>query len=275
MRRIDAHCHFWQLGRADYDWLKGAGRSLAPIRRDFNPADYPGDARMVVVQAAPTLAETDYLLSLAEIDDRIAGVVGWVDLSDAGAVTALGEWAGNPWFLGIRPMLQDIAETDWILTRPRADALAALTDLGLCFDALVLERHLTVLERFARANPDLPIVIDHAAKPQPGNKTAWAEGMKALAAVPGVHCKLSGLVTELSPEDRRDPLPALRAIVEPVFDWFGAERVMWGSDWPVLTLAISFADWRGLTDELLCDLTEAERSAVLGGNATRFYGVQP
>lgn len=275
MRRIDAHCHFWRLDRRDYGWLDGAGGPLAPIRRDFAPSDYPGDARLIVVQAAPTLAETDYLLSLARSDRRIAGVVGWVGLDEPGAAAALRERARNPMFRGVRPMLQDIAEADWILTRPRADAIAALTELGLRFDALVLERHLPALARFVRDNPDLPIVIDHAAKPQPGDRMAWTEGMKSLAAIPHVHCKLSGLVTELAPGQRRDPLLALRAIFAPLLDWFGPDRLLWGSDWPVVTLAASYADWCALTDDLLRDLTGAERAAILGGNATRFYGVAP
>ena len=239
MHGVDAHCHFWRLDRRDYGWLQGEGGPLAPIRRDFLPADYPGDIAMIVVQAAPTLAETDYLLSLAEADDRIVGVIGWVDLADPGAAAALRDRAANPKLKGIRPMLQDIAEADWIVTAPRADALAALGDLGLCFDALVLERHLPALAAFARENPDLPIVIDHAAKPQPGDRAAWAEGMQTLAANARIRCKLSGLLTELSPEERRDPLPALRAIVVPLLDWFGPDRLIWGSDWKVLTIAAS------------------------------------
>lgn len=273
MQVIDAHCHFWRLGRGDYGWLDGEGGPLAPIRRDFTPADYPGEARLIVVQAAPTPEETDFLLSLADTDPRIAGVVGWVDLAGPGAEAALAARAAHPKFRGVRPMLQDIAATEWILTAPRAGALAALTGLGLRFDALVQVRHLPALARFARANPDLPVVIDHAAKPQPGDPTAWAEGMKALAAIPQVHCKLSGLLTELAPADLHAPLPALRAIVLPLIDWFGPERLIWGSDWPVLTLAADYARWRDLTEALFAGLDTGERAAILGGNAARFYGV--
>jgi len=275
VRGIDAHCHFWRLSRGDYGWLDGKGGPLAPLRRDFAPPDYPGDARLIVVQAAPTLAETDYLLSLGDMDPRIAGVVGWVDLADPGAEAALRARAAHPKFRGVRPMLQDIADTDWILTAPRPEALAAMTGLGLRFDALVQVRHLPALARFVRANPELPVVIDHAAKPQPGDPALWAEGMKALAAIPHVHCKLSGLLTELSPDDLRNPLPALRAIALPLIDWFGPERLIWGSDWPVLTLAASYDRWRDLTADLLAGLSDADRTAILGGNAVRFYGVEP
>lgn len=269
---IDAHCHFWRLSRGDYGWLDGAGGPLAPIRRDFLPPDYPGDAaRLIVVQAAPTLAETDFLLGLAAETPRIAGVVGWVDLADPAAVAQLTTRAKDPWFKGVRPMLQDIAATDWLEHAPRPDALAAVRDLGLRFDALITERHLGVLARFAGRNPNLPLIIDHAAKPR--RTPGWEEGMRALAALPWVQCKLSGLMTELAPEERADPLAALRPIVARLLDWFGPERLIWGSDWPVMTLAASYDQWVALTGELLRDLTEAERAAILGGNAARFYGV--
>lgn len=273
MRILDAHCHFWRLDRGDYGWLSGEGGPLAPIRRDFLPGDYPGPGRMIVVQAAPTLAETDWLLSLR--DPRIAGVVGWVDLAAATAARDLRRHAQDPGFRGIRPMLQDIAETEWLLTAPRPDALAALVDLGLTFDALVTARHLPVLAHFADMNPRLPIVIDHAAKPLPEDRRDWLAGMAALAARPQIHCKLSGLMTGLSPDQLRDPLPALLEIVAPLLDWFGPDRLIWGSDWPVLSLAAPYLDWLALCEELLADLSGDQQAAILGGNAARFYGVGP
>lgn len=275
MPGIDAHCHFWRLARGDYGWLAGTGGALEPLRRDFAPADYPGLTRVIAVQAAPTLAETDHLLGLGAEDSRIAGVVGWVDLASPRAVEDLRARAANPLFRAIRPMLQDIADTGWLLSSPRPEALAALAGLGLRFDALVTTRHLPVLARFAAANPDLPIVVDHAAKPQPGPRHDWEEGMAALARDPRIHCKLSGLLTELSPDERRDPLPALRPIVARLLDWFGPHRLIWGSDWPVVTLAAPFGDWVSLTGALLDGLSAGEKAAILGGNAARFYGVEP
>lgn len=274
MQLIDAHCHFWRLDRGGYGWLDGAGGALEPLRRDFLPSDYPGDARLIVVQAAPTLAETDFLLDLAARDDRIVGIVGWVDLADPGAARDLCARAANPLLRGVRPMLQDIADTGWLLTAPRPDALATMAEHGLRFDALVTERHLPMLARFAAANPGLSIVIDHAAKPQPDGRTAWEEGMAELARDPRIHCKLSGLLTELSPGDRLAPLSALRAIFDRLLDWFGTGRLIWGSDWPVVTLAAPFDNWRNLTDALLHGLSGDERTAILGGNAARFYGVR-
>ena len=143
MQIIDAHCHFWRLARGDYGWLAGEGGPLAPIRRDFLPGDYPAEApRLIAVQAAPTVAETEFLLALAAEEPRIAGVVGWVDLTDPGAVETLQRLAADQKFKGIRPMLQDIADTDWLLTAPLPAVPVAVTSLGLRFDALVTQRHL-------------------------------------------------------------------------------------------------------------------------------------
>lgn len=273
MQALDAHCHFWRLDRGDYGWLTGAGDALEPIRRDYLPQDYPGPGRVIAVQAAPSVAETEFLLDLAARTDRIAGVVGWVDLSEPEATTTLRSLAANPLFRGVRPMLQDIEATDWLVADARPEAIAALGDLGLTFDALVTERHLGMLADFAAANPSLPVIVDHAAKPQPGPRPGWDEGHECLACLPNVSCKLSGLMTELSADQRRDPLPALRDIMRRLLDLYGIDRLIWGSDWPVLTLAATWAEWRDLTDTLLSDLAEGERAAILGGNARRIYGV--
>lgn len=274
MTEIDAHCHFWSLARGDYGWLEGEGRPLAPIRRDFAPSDMPGTAPVIAVQAAPSSAETDYLLRLKH--PRLAGVVGWVDLAAPSTCGQISDLSINPRFRGIRPMLQDIPETDWLLTAPRADTLATMARMNLTFDALVTPRHLGVLATFAAQNPDLAIVIDHAAKPRlavGGEDEEWLAGMAALAADPRIHCKLSGLLTEISPAQLADPLAVLGPVVGRLLDWFGPERLIWGSDWPVLNLAGDYALWRSLTDQLLAELTDDERAAIMGGNAARFYGI--
>ncbi len=274
MQTVDSHCHFWQLDRGDYGWLDGEGGHLQPIRHDFLPADYPVDQRLIVVQAAPSLAETDFLLSLAESDSRIAGVVGWVDLSVPETAETLGKRARNPLLKGIRPMLQDIAESEWIMTAPDQGAVEALVSLGLRFDALVTSRHLPHLLRFVEKNDALPVIIDHAAKPQKDDVQAWQEGMKRLAANGRIYCKLSGLLTEFGGDDLANPEPRLRMLFGQLLDWFGPGRIVWGSDWPVLTLAASFERWSALTEMLLRDLSPAERDAIMGGNARRFYGLE-
>jgi L-fuconolactonase len=279
--RIDAHQHFWSLARGDYTWLNvEANPSLAPIHRDFQPDDLRpllrarGISGTVLVQAASTVAETDYLLSLAEANDFIRGVVGWVDLTAPDADATIERLARHPAFKAVRPMLQDLPDPAWISTAPIGPAIHAIVRLGLRFDALVKTPHLPHLLTFAQRHPALPIVIDHAAKPDMAHDefTAWRALMAPLAALPQVHCKLSGLVTEIGPGWRLD---TLRPYVDAVLELFGPQRVMWGSDWPVLNLAADYPRWAEATDSLLENRTAEQRDAVLGGNAIRFYGLAP
>jgi L-fuconolactonase len=275
--RIDAHQHFWRLARGDTTWLNPSlDPSLAPIHRDFEPADLEpllraqGIAGTVLVQAAPTLAETLFLLSLADQHAFIRGVVGWVDLSAPDATATLDRLARHPAFKAVRPMLQDLPDPAWISTAAIGPAAQALVRLGLCFDALVKTAHLPHLLDFARRHPALPIVIDHAAKPDMahGEFAAWRALLTPLAALPHVYCKLSGLVTEIGPSWQ---IETLRPYVAAVLELFGPQRVMWGSDWPVLNLAAGYARWSETTHALMHGLDEDARAAVLGGNAVRFY----
>ncbi|MBP1853045.1 amidohydrolase family protein [Rhizobium halophytocola] len=289
MSQIDAHCHFWSLQRGDYGWLRADDPGLAPICRDFGPEDIAtsladaGRERLVVVQAAPTDAETAFLLSLADGHPEIAGVVGWTDLSAPDAATRITTLARARKLKGLRPMLQDLGQDDWILTAPQPNAISAMVEHGLRLDALVLPRHLDPLARFVERHPDLQVIIDHAAKPPlsaGGNDhrhDLWRSGMQRLAAFPHVHCKLSGLLTEMDPAQCREINTAL-AVLQPLFDdllrWFGPTRLVWGSDWPVLRLAASYDFWADLTDRLLGDLDATDRRAILGGNAERFYDLK-
>jgi L-fuconolactonase len=288
MQRIDAHQHFWQLARGDYDWLRPDDPALAPIAHDFLPASLApllrahDVGRTVLVQAAGTVAETEFMLGLAATHDFVGGVVGWVDLSHEEAGPTLARLAQDGRLKGVRPMLQDLPEDDWIVEAPRPDALRALQRLGLRFDALVLPRQLAPLARFVGAWPELPVVIDHAAKPPLATAwddepmRAWRRDMARLAAAPQVCCKISGLLTELALADRAAPdraIARLRPVVDALIDWFGPERLMWGSDWPVLTLAAGYADWVAISDALLQALSPHERAQVLQGTARRFYGL--
>ncbi len=276
--RIDAHQHFWQIARGDYDWMTD---EVAMIRRDVLPAELaPALQRhridaTVVVQAAATVSETEFLIDLAQKAHFIKGVVGWVDLDDPAAPQTLDRLRTNSVFKGVRPMLQDIADTDWIL-RPRIRAnLEELAARGLRLDALVTPRHLPALHDIARALPELPIVIDHCAKPViKGGVDAgddWRDGVEALAQEPNVFCKVSGLANECGPGWNAT---RLRPVVAHVLKHFGAERVMWGSDWPVLDLAGSYDAWHAVAEDLFTPLSDAARSAVWGGTAARFYGLE-
>ena len=278
IERIDAHHHVWSLARGDYDWLQPT-LALAAIHRDFSLADLRPqlDAAQieatVLVQAAPTVAETRFLLDVARSSGGLVrGVVGWADLSAADAVATLERLAREPLLKSIRPMLQDLPDADWI-DRPEVQpALAALPQLGLRLDALVKPRELKALLRALERYPELAVVIDHCAKPEiaAGNWQPWAEDLGALARHTRAHCKLSGLVTEAG---RGWTVEMLRRYVEHVLECFGTQRVLWGSDWPVVTLAASYADWNRATGALLAQLPATDAAAIRGGNARRFYGL--
>ncbi|WP_295813264.1 amidohydrolase family protein [uncultured Nitratireductor sp.] len=273
MRRIDAHQHFWKPARGDYGWLTP---ELSAIYRDFLPDDLEplmkaeGIDGTVLVQAAPSDAETDFMLSLAEENVFIEGVVGWVDFESPNAAKRIAELAAHPGFKGLRPMIQDIPDPDWMLHPQRDAAFRALIDHGLVFDALVLPKHLRNLAVLVDRYPEMQVVIDHCAKPEIafGAMDEWAESMTALAEREQVSCKLSGLVTEAGDGwDRK----RLRPYADHVLRVFGPTRVIWGSDWPVCTLAASYAEWCETTAALLAHFRTEERAAILGGNAIRVY----
>lgn len=270
---IDAHQHFWTLARDDYGWLEP---SDAVLYRDFQPDDLgpllerAGVARSVLVQAAPTVAETRYLLDLADRTDWVAAVVGWVPLERSGVERTLDELAANPAFRGVRPMIQDIPQDDWMLGHSLAPGFRALAERGLSLDALVKPPHLPHLLSVLQRHPDLRVVVDHAGKPEIGQRhfDDWANDIARLAAETSACCKLSGLVTEAAPDWQTQDL---RPYVAHLIECFGAERLMWGSDWPVVELAGGFARWREATHQLIEGLGESERRAILGGTAARFY----
>jgi L-fuconolactonase len=227
----------------------------------------------VLVQAAPTADETRFLLEVAKASGGLVrGVVGWADLTAHDAVATLGALAAEPLLKGVRPMLQDLADPSWIARPEVQPTLAALATLGLRFDALVTPRELKPLLATLERHPDLAVIIDHCAKPDIAHDAwqPWADDLAAIARHSAACCKLSGLVTEAG---RGWSVDALRRYVAHVLDCFGTGRVIWGSDWPVLTLAASYAEWVEACDELLAGLTQGERDAIYGGNARRFYGL--
>lgn len=275
--RIDAHHHVWQLARGDYGWLTPA---LEPIHRDFSLADLaPFLARhrvdaTVLVQAAPTVAETEFLLATARASDGIVrGVVGWVDLAAGNAIATLERFARDRLLKSIRPMLQDMPDPDWILRASVQEALRALPRLGLRFDALVKPPQLPGLLKTIERLPDLALVVDHGAKPEIAKQhwEPWAAMIAAVAANPGVHCKLSGLATEAAADWTVD---LLRRYVDHLLECFGPQRLLWGSDWPVVDLAGGYTRWMNASEALLESLDALDCAAIFGGNAKRFYGLQ-
>ena len=270
--RIDAHQHFWRIADRTGQWPPA---ELAPIYRDFGPNDLEpllaanGFDGTVLVQTMEREADTAYMLDLAARHAFIKAVVGWADLKAADAPEAIARLAADPKLKGLRPMLQDIADDGWIDDPALAPAIEAMIAHDLAFDALVLPRHLGPLRVFAARYPGLRIVIDHGGKPliASGAITSWRQAMVRLAALPNVRCKLSGLLTEAG---GREP-EAVRPYAETLLELFGPDRLIFGSDWPVLRLAGDYGAWVDQCQEIV---PSEHHDAVFGGNAVIFYGLE-
>jgi len=274
--RIDAHQHYWKLSRGDYDWMQAP--DLQPLRRDFLPEHLLPELnsqridKTVLVQAAPTVQESDFLLELAERESSVLGVVGWIDCEAPDFERQLSQRNRRPAWLGIRPMLQDISDDHYLLRPTVLESLNVLGSSGGRLDLLVTSRHLATVDQALCLVPGLPAVVDHCAKPDLRKKdlSDWCLGLERVAAHPQVYCKLSGLVTEAPPGFSAVELaPA----VEFVWSLFGPDRLMFGSDWPVCTLAASYDRVATLLYEILGSrLSGAAEANLFGRNALRFYG---
>ncbi len=272
--RIDAHHHFWKLGRYDYPWL---GPQLNAIYRDFGPDDLPPLLarqridRTVLVQTISSLDETKWFLSLARQHPFIAGVVGWVDLKDPRVGDTLDELLASPGLVGIRHQVHDEPDVNWLLRPDVQHGLGELARRGLPYDLLIRPPHLAASLQVARNFPNLPLVVDHSAKPRIAQRgwDDWVGGLAALAQCPNVWCKLSGLITEA---DWANWQPAdLKPYLDHVLATFGPERVLFGSDWPVCLLAGSYDRVVAALEAGLAHLSVAEREMIFGANAARLY----
>lgn len=272
-RRIDCHVHFWHLARGDYFWMEPG---LTRIYRDFGPEDLrpllapAGIDEIVIVQAADTVAESEYLLEIAGRTDFVAGVVGWVPFDEPEGPEALARLAETPSFKSVRPMIQDIPDDDWMLGAALTPSFEAVEALDLVFDALVFPRHLKNLIRLIERHPDLRLLVDHGAKPQIRDRAFddWAADMKTIAGICDAPVKLSGLVTEAAPEWTIDDL---RPYVDHLIETFGPERLVFGSDWPVVRLAADYQPWIEIARALTAGLGQAERDGIFGENGAAFY----
>ncbi|MBZ5595789.1 MAG: amidohydrolase family protein [Acidobacteriia bacterium] len=272
--RIDAHQHFWDVDRFQYPWMPSGA---SPLRRNFLPQHLEPILKRnrfegsVIVQANIILDETRWLLDLASAHEFIRGVVGWADLTDPRLGAALDEFQRHPKFKGVRHLVHDEPDVNWL---HREDVLGGLRELArrhIPYDLLVRPQHLKLVPRLAEKAPDLFMVIDHIAKPPIAAQQmdGWAEDMAAAAKIPNVYCKLSGMITEADP--RAWKAEHLRPYVTHVMQLFGPDRLMFGSDWPVCTLA-------GTWKEVLAAFTQAmgpqpieARDKLLGGTAQKFY----
>lgn len=273
--RIDSHQHFWRLNRGDYGWLTP---ELGLIHRDFGADDLRpilqrhGIDATIIVQAAPTISETEFMLDIARRADFVKAVVGWADLEAKDAPEVIGRLSQRDRLVGLRPMIQDIPDPDWMLGSRLEPAIAEMERNRLRFDALIKPRHLAPFRKFLRKYPNLSVVIDHGAKPpiREGGFAAWAPAMREIARDERVFCKLSGLVTEAKSDWQ---IADLKGYIDHLVASFGAGRLMWGSDWPVVNLAGGYDRWMEASEACLASLGGAEQAAIFGGTAARFYGV--
>jgi L-fucono-1,5-lactonase len=273
--RIDAHHHLWNYSAKEYDWIED---NMSMLRRDFQPADLASTIQaagidgVVTVQARQTLGETEWLLSLAEQNDFMRAVVGWVPLVDAGVAGILEGLAARPKLKAVRHVLQ--GEADNYMLRADFDAgISALLPTGLVYDILVFERQLPQSIQLVDRHPDQVFVLDHIAKPliAKGTISPWKERITELAQRPNVYCKISGLVTEADWENWTED--GLRPYVDTVLEAFGPERLMFGSDWPVCLVACEYGRWADIVRGFIAELSSDEQDRILGITATKAYNL--
>ena len=274
--RIDSHFHLWRPARGDYGWLTPAAGILY---RDYEPQEFApllathGIDAAILVQAAPSAAETEFLLAHAGRHSWIAGVVGWTDLAAGDAPARIATLAGRPKLLGLRPMLQDLDDPAWILGDAVRPALRAMARHGIVFDALVRAAQLPAIRVLATRHPDLSIVLDHFGNPQisEGVTDSWRRALDDVAREPNTVGKMSGLIQNADSDawTTEDFAPFLDCLLES----FGPQRVVWGSNWPVCTVKGSLSRWVATTREVLQGRSESERVAVLHSNAPRIYSL--
>lgn len=271
--RIDAHHHYWDPARGDYPWLPADGPLARPyLPRDHAPLnDAAGIDGTVVVQAAPTLAETRWLCEQAGSEQsRVVGVVGWVDLADDDVDAQLDAIA-HPLLVGVRPMLQDIADVGWVRRPEVIDGLRAVRAAGLSFDVLIRTAHLAPVVEALDEVPGLAAVVNHLAKPDYSRiEPAWLDGMRALGARERTFVKISGLATEVAPPWSPSDFAAH---TEAVLDLFGPRRTMLGTDWPVSVLAGTHTETVALLDRLTSHLADDERASLWGGACRQAYNI--
>jgi len=271
---LDAHQHFWMYSPTDYGWISD---NMAALRRDFLPHDlepllaaekFDGS---IAVQDRQTLEETRWLLELASQSDIVKGVVGWVDLRSPDLPAQLDQFARNPKLVGVRHVVQDEPDDDFMLRSDFRRGIARLRKYNLAYDILIYPRQLPAAVRLAGEFPEQRFVLDHIAKPQiaEGRMDTWDEGIRELAEADNVWCKLSGMVTEArwhewKPED-------FRPYLDIVMNAFGPARLMIGSDWPVCTASAPYSRTIGMVREYIAQLTQHEQQQILGQNCASFY----
>jgi L-fuconolactonase len=275
-QKFDAHQHFWKYNPSEHVWMTD---NMASIRRDFLPADLEpllgslGFAGCVAVQARQNLEETRWLLELAARHHFIRGVVGWVDLCSPELPSQLETFAGNARLVGVRHIVQDEPDDEFMSRADFRAGISRLAGSGLTYDVLIYPRQFPAAIRLVREFPHQPFVLDHIAKPEiaGGSLTPWRAGLRELAQSPNLYCKLSGMVTEArwnqwQPAD-------FHPYLDVVFEAFGPDRLMIGSDWPVCTLSANYQSAMAIVMDYIAQFPASAQEAILGRNCARFYGL--
>jgi L-fuconolactonase len=272
--RVDSHQHFWRYTADEYGWIDD---SMSSLRRDFLPEHLEAELKRagfdgsIAVQVRQTLEETQWLLDLAASSPFILGVIGWVDLRASDMRPQLARFAGNPKLLGVRHIVQSEPDERFLLQPEFLRGISALAEFDLTYDLLIHPRHLSVAAEFVRRFPHQRFVLDHLAKPfiKSGTLQPWDADIRQLAQFPNVFCKLSGLVTEADWKSWRPEYFA--PYLDVAFECFGPDRLMIGSDWPVCTVAASYAQTMDVVVDYLAKYPVEVREAALGGSASRLW----
>lgn len=275
--QVDSHQHFWKYDVQRHSWIT---QEMQVLKRDYLPADLVpelranGMAGCIAVQAEQSEQETQFLLELAKQYEVIKGVVGWVDLRSPQIAERLQHYSQFEKLCGFRHVVQSEADDEFILRPEFCRGINALKKYGFTYDILIYARQLPAALELVSRFPDQPFVIDHIAKPsiRTGAMAPWAAQMRSLADQANVYCKVSGLITEADWKNWRigDLLPYLNV----VFETFGPERLMFGSDWPVCLLAGTYQQVKQLIENYIGKLSIQQKKDIFGLNAVRFYGLE-
>ena len=271
--RLDAHQHFWSYDAAQYPWIPPG----SPLHRSWLPEDLAALQRplgfdgSIAVQARQVVGESDWLLGLADKHANVKGVVGWVDLRSDRVEADLARLAGHPKFVGVRHVVQEEPDDDFMLGKDFQRGISKLHGYGLTYDILIYPKQLEAAIRLAENFPEQPFVLDHIAKPhiKDGAIEPWRSQVLRLAKLPNVHCKVSGMLTEA--DHKAWQAEHFRPYLDTVFEAFGPSRLMYGSDWPVCLFAGSYEQAFRLVDDYGRGLSDGDRAGLFGGNCARFY----
>lgn len=275
MLKLDSHQHFWKYSDAEYGWIDDNA-----LRRDFLPEDLHKELKVagidgsISVQARQTTGETEWLLSLAEQNSFLKGVVGWVPLTSPSVEGDIEKYASHKKLKAVRHVVQDEKDDRYILRPDFNSGVALLDKHGLAYDILIFEKHLPAAIQFVDRHPKQRFILDHIAKPRirEGVVAPWRDNLREMAKRPNVWCKVSGVVTEADHQKWTEA--QVRLYIDAAIDAFTPKRIMFGTDWPVCTTATTYKNWTELMRRATKNLSPSERDSIFGGAAAAAYRIK-